>query len=105
MEKDVRNYVKTRQRYVLSKTPEHTARAPPESIKTTAPLELVCIDFWSAEDNRNNSLNFLVINDYFTKLAPKKLWYNFFCVHSDQGAKFQSELIAELLELASVEKC
>lgn len=69
MEKDVRNYVKTRQRYVLSKTPEHTARAPPESIKTTAPLELVCINFWSAEDNQNKSVDVLVISDHFTKMA------------------------------------
>ncbi|KAI4871772.1 hypothetical protein NFI96_001511 [Prochilodus magdalenae] len=124
MEKDIRNYVKSCQRCVFSKTPEPSARAPLESIKTTAPLELVCIDFWSAEDNNNESVDVLVLTDHFTKLAhafpcqdqtakkvAKKLWDNFFCVygfpariHSDQGANFESELIAELLELAGVVK-
>ncbi|KAK9977063.1 hypothetical protein ABG768_018884, partial [Culter alburnus] len=124
MESDVRDYVKTCTRYVLSKTPEPAARAPLESIKTTAPLELICIDFWSAEDRHNKSVDVLVITDHFTKLAhafpcqnqsaksvAKKLWDGFFClygfpqrIHSDQGANFESELIAELLELAGVDK-
>ncbi|KAG1952355.1 interleukin-1 receptor accessory protein-like 1-A [Pimephales promelas] len=124
MECDVRDYVKTCTRCVLSKTPEPAARAPLESIKTTAPLELVCIDFWSAEDKHNKSVDVLVITDHFTKLAhafpcrnqcaksvAKKLWDGFFCVygfpqriHSDQGANFESELIAELLDVAGVDK-
>ncbi len=124
MERDVRDYVKTCTRCVLSKTPEPAARAPLESIKTTAPLELVCIDFWAAEDRHNKSVDVLVITDHFTKLAhafpcqnqsaksvAKKLWDGFFCiygfpqrVHSDQGASFESELIAELLDLAGVDK-
>ena len=68
----------------------------------------------SAEDSNNNSVDVLVITDHFNKLAhafscqdqtakraARKLWDNFFCIygfpqhlHSDQGAKFQSELIA-----------
>ncbi|KAG1937129.1 retrotransposable element [Pimephales promelas] len=124
MERDVRDYVKTCTRCVLSKTPEPAARAPLESIKTTAPLELVCIDFWSAEDKHNKSVDVLVITDHFTKLAhafpcrnqcaksvAKKLWDGFFCIygfpqriHSDQGANFESELIAELLDVAGVDK-
>lgn len=124
MERDVRDYVKKCPRCVFSKTPEPAARAALESIKTTAPLELVCIDFWSAEDRHNRSVDVLVITDHFTKLAlafpcmdqtaktvAKKLWDGFFCVygfpqriHSDQGASFESELIAELLELAGIDK-
>lgn len=124
MERDVRDYVKTCTRCVLSKTPEPAARAPLESIKTTAPLELVCIDFWAAEDRNNKSVDVLVITDHFTKLAhafpchnqsaksvAKKLWDGFFCIygfpqrlHSDQGASFESELIAELLDLVGVDK-
>ncbi|KAK0148851.1 Transposon Tf2-6 polyprotein [Merluccius polli] len=124
MERDVRNHVRCCHRCVLSKTPEPSARAPLESIKTTAPLELVCVDFWSAEGSDNKSVDVLVITDHFTKLAhafpcqdqtarrvAKKLWDNFFCVygfpqrlHSDQGANFESELIAELLKLSGVEK-
>ncbi|KAJ8367054.1 hypothetical protein AAFF_G00333490 [Aldrovandia affinis] len=67
VEKDVRSYVRNCARCVLSKTPEPAARAPLESITTSAPLELVCIDFWSAEDNNNKSVDVLVITDHFTK--------------------------------------
>lgn len=50
MERDVKDYVQCCDRCVLAKTPEPSARAPLESIKTSAPNELVCIDFWTAED-------------------------------------------------------
>lgn len=123
MEAEVHDHVRHRHRCILSKTPEPVARAPLESIKTRAPLELVCIDFWSAEDN-NKSVDVLVITNHFTKLAQafrchdqtaktvaKTLWDGFFCIygfpqriHSDQGANFESELIAELLELSGVSK-
>ena len=109
---------------VLSKAPEPEARAPLVSIVTTAPLELVCIDFWSAEDSNNKSIDVLVVTDHFTKLAcaypcpnqsaktvARVLWNNFFCIygfadciHSDRGANFESALIAELLQLSGVEK-
>lgn len=124
MEKDIREHVRCCHRCVFAKIPEPAARAPLENIRTTAALELVCIDFWSAEDNKNKSVDVLVVTDHFTKLAhafpckdqtakqvAKKLWDNFFCVygfperiHSDQGANFESNLIAELLELAGVNK-
>lgn len=124
MERDVRDYVRKCPRCVLSKTPEPAVRAPLENIRTSAPMELVCIDFWSAEDSNNKSVDVLVITDHFTKLAhafpcqdqtakrvAKKLWDGFFCVygfpqriHSDQGANFESELLAELLELSGVSK-
>ncbi|KAJ8381090.1 hypothetical protein SKAU_G00018680 [Synaphobranchus kaupii] len=66
VEQDVWSYVRNCPRCVLSKTPEPAARAPLESITTSAPLELR--------------------------------------LHSDQGANFQSELMAELLELAEIGK-
>lgn len=69
MEKDVHSYVRNCQRCVLSKTPEPAARAPLENIKTSDPLELLCIDFWSAGDSNNKSVDVLVITDHFTKLA------------------------------------
>lgn len=111
-------------RCVLSKAPEPEARAPLVSIVATAPLELVCIDFWTAEDSNNKSIDVLVVTDHFTKLAcaypcpnqsaetvARVLWNNFFCVygfadciHSDRGANFESSLIAELLQLSGVGK-
>lgn len=124
MEKDVRRYVKCCQRCVLGKTPEPAARAPLESIQSSAPMELVCLDFWSAEDGKQRSVDVLVVTDHFTKLAhafpcanqtakqvARKLWDHVFCVygfperiHSDQGTNFESKLIAELLQLAGVAK-
>uniref|UniRef100_A0A9J8DN68 Integrase catalytic domain-containing protein n=1 Tax=Cyprinus carpio carpio TaxID=630221 RepID=A0A9J8DN68_CYPCA len=124
MEKDVKLYVSQCKRCVLSKTPEPEARAPLVSISTTAPLELVCIDFWMAEDVSNKSVDVLVITDHFTKLAcayvcpnqtaksvARVLWNNYFCIygfpariHSDKGANFESSLIAEMLKLSGVSK-
>lgn len=87
-------------------------------------MELVCLDIWSAEDNKQRSVDVLVLTDHFTKLAhafpctnqqakqvARKLWDNVFCVygfpgriHTDQGANFESELIAELLKLSGLSK-
>ena len=117
LERDVRAYVQRCKRCVVSKAPEPEARAPLVSITSSAPLELVCIDFWSAEDSNNKSVDVLVVTDHFTKLAcafpcpsqsaksvARVLWNKYFCVygfpaciHSDQGANFESSLIAELL--------
>lgn len=124
MGKDVKMYVHNCKRCIVSKAPEPEARAPLVSVVTSAPLELVCIDFWSAEDSNNKSVDVLVVSDHFTKLASayvcqnqsaktvaRVLWNNFFCIygfpkciHSDQGAQFESLLIAELLHLAGVDK-
>ncbi|KAJ8388188.1 hypothetical protein AAFF_G00136540 [Aldrovandia affinis] len=124
LDKDVKEYVRCCRRCVFSKSPEPEVRAPLESIITTRPLELVCIDFWSAEDSSNKSVDVLVVTDHFTKLAQaypcsnqsanvvaRQLWNNFFCtygfperVHSDQGANFESSLIAEMLQVAGIQK-
>uniref|UniRef100_A0A3B3HTT0 Gypsy retrotransposon integrase-like protein 1 n=1 Tax=Oryzias latipes TaxID=8090 RepID=A0A3B3HTT0_ORYLA len=124
MEQGVREYVKCCKRCVVSKTPEPEGRAPLESIKTTSPLELVCLDFWSAEDPKGRCVDILVVTDHFTKMAhafqcsnqsakqvARQLWDRYFCVygfpqriHSDQGANFESELIQELLQVAGVKK-
>lgn len=91
LEKDVRQHVKLCKRYVLSKTPEPEARAPLENVVTSEPLELVCIEFWCAEDSKNRSLDVLVFTDHFTKVAnaflcpnqyakavAHQLWHSFF---------------------------
>lgn len=124
LDSDVREYVRKCQRCIVSKTFDPEGRAPLESIVTTRPLELVCIDFWSAEDSRNKSVEVLVITDHFTRMAQafpckdqtakqvaKVLWNKYFCVfgfperiHSDQGPNFESQLISELLRVSGVRK-
>lgn len=106
LDRDVREYVRHCQRCVVGKTAEPEGRAPLENIVTSRPLQLVCIDFWSAEDHKNKSVDVLVITDHFTRLAhafqckdqsakqvARVLWEKYFCVfgfperiHSDQGA-------------------
>lgn len=124
MDGEVKEYVSHCKRCVVSKTLEPEARAPLESIRTSAPLELVCIDFWSAEGKNGENVDVLVITDHFTKLAlafpcpnqtakvvAQKLWNQFFCtygfplrIHSDKGANFESQLIAELLQVSGIKK-
>lgn len=116
IDRDVKEYVRQCPRCVIGKYPDPEGRAPIESIKTSAPLEIVCIDFWTAE-NSNKSGDVQVVTDHFTRLAQafpcrdqsakqvaRQLWDKYFCIygfperiHSDQGPSFESQLISELL--------
>lgn len=69
MDSDVKDYVKCCQRCILAKTPDPSARAPLESIRISVPMQLVYLDFWSAEDRKQRSVDVLVVTDHFTKLA------------------------------------
>lgn len=57
-------------------------------------MELACLDFWIAEDNKQRSVDVLILTDQFTKLAyvfpytnqqaklvARKLWENVFCAY------------------------
>lgn len=124
MEQNIKPYVKCCQRCILTKSPEPSSRALLESIRTSAPIELVCLHFWSAVDSRQNYADVLVITDHFSKLAyafpcanqmakqvVRKLWDHVFCVygfperiHTNQGTNFESGLIAKLIKLSGVAK-
>lgn len=124
MEHDIINHVRNCFRCVVGKTPEPNDRAPLESICTSEPMELVCIDFWTAEQTDKKCVDVLVVTDHFTKMShafpcknqsakqvARRLWIDFFCIygfpkriHSDQGANFESQLIKELMEVAGVQK-
>lgn len=124
IDRDVKEYVRQCPRCVIGKSPDPEGRAPLENIKTSAPLEIVCIDFWTAEDSNNKSVDVLVVTDHFTRLAQafpcrdqsakqvaRQLWDRYFCIsgfperiHSDQGPSFESQLISELLKVAGVRK-
>ena len=68
LDREVRDYVRSCKRCIVSKTAEPADRAPLESITSTRPLQLVCIDFWSAEDASNKTVDVLVLTDHFTIL-------------------------------------
>ncbi|KAI2645406.1 Retrovirus-related Pol polyprotein [Labeo rohita] len=99
LEHDVRGYVKCCKRCVVSKTLEPEGRAPLESVKTSIPMELVCIDFWTAENSKvSKAGSATAVGRYFCVYGfPDR-------IHSDQGANFESHLIRELLQVAGVKK-
>ncbi len=121
MSKDIKLYVKNCQRCGVVKIPEPDALAPLEHIRTSEPMELVCIDFWSAEQTSGKVIDVLVVTDHFSKMAhafpchnqsakqvARRLWNDLFCIygfpkriHSDQGANSESK---NLLEMAGIQK-
>lgn len=94
------------------------------NVVSTAPMEVVCIDFLSLERSKGGHENILVITDHFTRYAvavptrnqtaqttARVLFDSFFVhygfpakIHSDQGANFESRLIKSLCKLTGMLK-
>ena len=120
---DVEKKVKTCGRCVRRKALPEKA-APLVNINTTRPLELLCMDFLSLEPDSSGTKDILVMTDHFTKFAvaiptpnqkartvAKCLWDHFIVhygfperLHSDQGPDFESHMIKELCQVASIHK-
>ena len=122
MHMDVASYINSCPRCIRRKTQPDTA--PLHNIEATQPLELVHLDYLQIEPSKGNIENVLIVTDHFTRyaqaypsksqtaLATAKLLWNNFIIHygfpdkiiSDQGQNFESELIANLCEVAGVQK-
>lgn len=94
LDRDVHECVRHCQRCVISKTAEPDGRAPLVNIQSNRPLQIVCIDFWSAENSQNKSVDVLFVTDHFTRLAQafpcknqsakevaRVLWDKYFCIY------------------------
>jgi transposase InsO family protein len=122
MTRDVEDWVATCDRCLHRKSA--TTRAPLINIKSTQPLEIVCMDFLTLETSKGGFQYILVITDHFTRFAvaiPAKnmtahttaeLFFRQFIVpfgfprriHTDQGPNFESRLIRELCTIGGIQK-
>ena len=119
---DVASYINSCPRCIRRKTQPDTA--PLHNIEATQPLELIHLDYLQIEPSKGTIENVLIVTDHFTRyaqaypsktqtaLATAKLLLNNFIIHygfpnkiiSDQGRNFESELLANLREVAGVQK-
>ena len=119
---DVVSYINSCPRCKRRKS--QTDKAPLMNIEASQPLELIHLDYLQIELSKGNIENILVIRDHFTRyaqafqsktqtaLATAKLLWNTFILHygfpskiiTDQGRKFESELIENLCQLGGVQK-
>ena len=101
-----------------------TRAADPVNIISTAPMEVVCIDYHTIEPSTGGIENVLIIMDHFTRYAQaiptrnqtahttaRLLYENFFVhygfparLHSDQGANIESKLIKSLCDFIGMKE-
>ena len=94
-------------------------------LEVTHPLELIHMDYLKIESNQSDKdVHILIVTDHFTRFAQafitpnettpvvaRTLWDQYFMKYgipekiiSDRGRNFESKLIAELCNLARVQK-
>ncbi|XP_046564513.1 uncharacterized protein LOC124273317 [Haliotis rubra] len=123
MTKEIENHVSQCYKCIRRKRGT-TVKAQPVSIKTTQPLELVCMDFLTLEPSNGGQQCILVVTDHFTRYAQayptKKMtaqttaevfFKNFVVnyglpkrIHSDQEANFQENLMKDLCNLTQIDQ-
>ena len=122
METWIRERIKRYPRCIRRKSAAKTAPLVP--IASTAPLELVCLDYLKLDRSKGGYEDILVVTDHCTRYAQayptrnqtakttaRVLFDNFIVhygfparLHSDQDANFMSSLISELCSLAGISK-
>ena len=123
MDNDIDNKVRHCDRCIRQKTRPVPA-AELVSISSSAPMDLVCIDYLSLEISKGGYENILVITDHFTRYAhaiptrnqtarttARVLFENFFAhygfpsrLHSDKAQNFESRVIQHLCRVSGIKK-
>ncbi len=122
MEDDITSYCKQCKNCILRKG-NNKHPAPLYKLHSTSPMDLVCIDFLSVDQDSSGKENVLVVTDHFTRYSrafvtrkqtakdvADMLWTGFFLdfglprrLHSDRGACFTGKLLSHLKEITGVQ--
>ena len=122
MQQNISNFISQRCQCLKQKPPHYTPREPLQPIVTSAPFEVISIDYLHLERSSGGYEYILVVVDHFTRYAQAyatrnksgKTAANLLCndfilrfgfpskIHHDQGGEFENELFHHLEELSSV---
>ena len=124
MQQGITYFITNKCSCIRHKKPSTSVRATMESITTTAPFEMVSIDFLLLEKNQRRFEYILLVVDHFTKYAQayptrnkrartvaEKLFNDYIPrfgfparLHSDQDGEFENQLLRQLNKLTGVSK-
>ena len=123
MQSSIEHFISSRCKCLRNKRPQKKTRAPLVNITSTAPFDLVSLDFLHLERSKGGYEYILLLVDHFTryaiayptrnksaKTAANKLFSDYVLkfgfprrIHHDQGKEFENQLFRSLQQLAGMD--